>query len=808
MEVAGLSIGIVGLVSLFSTCTEIAERWDSYKSSVVESASLRARLTADRVRFQQWGQSVGIGKDRLEDNHHKALDKPSIRSAIDLILQSIKNLDEGTNRLAPYLDHFSDPAVLLPDQRLQSPKSIESSTRLSRIGWALRGKRRAILLVESFNTLVQTLHDLIPPRGTTESFEGSGAESSSVNSSIKERNASLQIDIQNMLIDLEKHIHVEVLKDLIDWLDAPGTKGTYHDRINRRLKGTCDWILARAEFQQWQSLAPETPKVLWINGPPGYGKTILAARIVEHLLSANPETGLAYFFFSSETKYVDPITIMRAWVSQLVTQTEQGFDLAREKWEAANERTASQFEIRELFSTIVQNIPKCTLVVDGLDECDITPNGDRIPSSSVSEFLDSLVSITLESRAKVLIVSRNELAIREGLRVTSNGMKQFVELQINPNDVVADATVLSRSVVDRKLGNKSEAQRDLLANKLVDRCNSMFLGIKLLEDDLTGGENLKQLQTVIDKAPNKLDHIYDRNWERIQRLEESDRHRAFSILRWAAFGERPLTVLEITEALLLADGECENIDYEGLPDSIDSVYIKTEILDLCVSLVEIRPGLTSDLGNSIVHLTHFSVRQYIICHMLTYPMNLMANEQLRASNEDFQNNIIAKACLRYLNCEQIWRDPQPEDTSPAIQAFRDYAAGSWHKHFKVTVNNWGDVLQLINAFFRPTNPKWNVWRKYIDGMYRYTPIHDDGSIDTGNPLRYASLLGLWGTVYYLIDEVELDVNQVDSSNRTALLAASETGSLTGTTYLLQKGANLNTDPRHCTSPQQTIILKS
>ncbi|KAI8951440.1 prion-inhibition and propagation-domain-containing protein [Xylaria longipes] len=813
MEAAGLGIGIVGLVGLFSSCLEITERWDFYKDSVAESASLKARLTADRIRFQQWGKSVGINSNgRYEHNHHKALDNPSIRSAIGLILQSIKDIDEDVDRLAPHLGHVSDSASLLPDEnshRLQSPKLPALSTRRSRIGWALRGRGRATMLVVSFETLVQKLHDLIPFEITPEGSRGGGAESSNAISSIEEANTSWHVDAQNILADLEKHIHNEVRKDLIDWLDAPDTQGTYHDRLERRLEGTCDWILDRPEFRHWQSPAQNT-KILWINGPPGYGKTILAARIVEHL-SVNPETSLAYFFWS-ETEYcVDPFAIMRAWVSQLI-QTQEGFNLARERWEAANERTASKFDIKELFGTIVQYIPRCALVVDGLDECD-TVNGNRAHRSSVSEFLNSLTGIALKSRARLLIVSRNELAIREGLRANSSEMKeQLVELQIVPNDVEADATLFSQSVVNKKLGNKTEAERKKLANELVNRCDSMFLGMKLLENDLRGGKNLKQLRKIIDEAPNKLDRIYDRNWERIQSFDESSRLRAFSILRWAAFSRRPLTVLEITEGLLLAYDKCEELDgeeldYEELPDSIDSIYIKTEILDLCVSLVEIRPGSTSDLSNSTVHLTHFSVREYILRHMPAYPTKLTANEQLRSSNNAIQNNIIAKACLRYLNCGRIWGETQPkENASPAIGAFRAYAAGSWQQHVEVNVDNTRDVMQLVNAFFRPANQNWQSWRKDIDSISRYMPIKYDGAIDTGNPLFYAALLGFGDTVDYLIDEMGLDVNHVDSSNRTALLAASSYGSLRATMHLLEKGANANiasnplkrTDIHHCT----------
>jgi hypothetical protein len=162
----------------------------------------------------------------------------------------------------------------------------------------------------------------------------------------------------------------------------------------------------------------------------------------------------------------------------------------------------------------------------------------------------------------------------------------------------------------------------------------MFLGIKLLEPDLKGGKNLKQLQRAIDEAPNKLDYIYDRNWERIRNLEDVSRHRAFSILRWAIFALRPITIFEIAEVLLFADDECSAIDYIELPDCVDEVYIKTEILDLCGSLIKVRRAeSTLGLGYSTIYLSHFLVRQYVLCHMPARPGELIANENIRSLNE-------------------------------------------------------------------------------------------------------------------------------------------------------------------------------
>ncbi|KAI1264016.1 hypothetical protein F5Y18DRAFT_392257 [Xylariaceae sp. FL1019] len=76
MEPVGLTVGIIGLAGLFSTCLDVVERWDSYKDFGVESEALVARFEADRALFRRWGQSIGIDRGTQGHGHHEALDDP------------------------------------------------------------------------------------------------------------------------------------------------------------------------------------------------------------------------------------------------------------------------------------------------------------------------------------------------------------------------------------------------------------------------------------------------------------------------------------------------------------------------------------------------------------------------------------------------------------------------------------------------------------------------------------------------------------------------------------------------------------
>ena len=140
----------------------------------------------------------------------------------------------------------------------------------------------------------------------------------------------------------------ETKTELYKWLDAHWTNDMYDDFVQKRLHGTCSWIFKRAEFRDWKQRIPGYAKILWVCGPPGYGKTILCAKVIQHLLE-EPNDLLAYFFFSSELEgREDPFIIMRSWIAQITAQSRQAFDLVRAQWEAAEPQIASRADIVKL----------------------------------------------------------------------------------------------------------------------------------------------------------------------------------------------------------------------------------------------------------------------------------------------------------------------------------------------------------------------------------------------------------------------------------------------------------------------------
>jgi Cdc6-like AAA superfamily ATPase len=120
----------------------------------------------------------------------------------------------------------------------------------------------------------------------------------------------------------------------------------YDGLISQHRPKTCDWFLDRPEFRQWISHEESsvTLKVLWVYGPPGFGKTILCARVIKHL-KQNLESLMAFFFCASNNQIKQcPSSIIHLWVSQLVFQSRDTLAEATNVYQAMEKRTASQKE--------------------------------------------------------------------------------------------------------------------------------------------------------------------------------------------------------------------------------------------------------------------------------------------------------------------------------------------------------------------------------------------------------------------------------------------------------------------------------
>jgi hypothetical protein len=464
-----------------------------------------------------------------------------------------------------------------------------------------------------------------------------------------------------------------------------------------------------------------------------------------------------------------------------VSRHDGAFEHVHQRWLSDSDPVATRTTIVALFSHLVQTIPRCTFVADGLDEC--VHLGDS--NKSVASFLKHVADAVATTDTRLLLVSRDAPEIRGAL--TSSVCEGFTEYKIMSDDVRPDTDLYSRDIVDRKLSNKRSDIRSTLAMAMTDRCEGQFLWLKLQEESLRRGMNMKQLQQAIEDTPVEIDSLYDREWARIGRLREEAQCRTFALLRWAAFALRPLTVCEITEAVIV--DQYQDLALDDLPDAVDIDYVDTEIIGLCGPLLEVRVEPSNpSVGQRTVHLPHFTIRQYLLRN-LPPARGSWQNNHLRISQEQFQHVQLAKTCLRYVSICRVWQNVSSCPSTIGV-CFRGYAATTWHQHFNLAPRNDLQTFRLAIEFLNRTNPAWYAWTALIDSENTNEECREPEDIPP-SPLYYAVKLHLIDVASSLITEQCYDVNETGGQGHSALRIACINGSLGIVDLLVEKGADIS-----------------
>lgn len=572
--------------------------------------------------------------------------------------------------------------------------------------------------------------------------------------------------------------------DIENWLDAHEDDRQYHRYTALRLEGTCDWIFNHSAYTKWKSedFSETGLKLLWIYGPAGFGKTILCARLVQHVKQML-KLPTAYCFSSSHAQTSDELDgVMRSWIAQLTQNDESILDLVQLLRHKQKTRRASKADLWGLLKEISSRSHSLVFVLDGLDEFKMTDHSREL-------FLRDLKRACASTRVRILITSRNELDIETQLTALDTNPPEYttMECRISIENIKDDVDLFAQAVVAEKLPNKDEDFRQELAGAIASRCEGMFLWIKLQQDRLRSGKSKRELRSIVQAMPQGLFDTYRRSWESIQGLANEDRERAISILRWLAFAYRPLTVQELTEALVLDfddDKEAFNEDY--LPETIDDEYVNGEIKGLCGSLVELRPGVNdSSISSRTIHLVHASVQDFLASALPPSP--LLRQPGSVSSPCAMHHVLLGLRCVRFLNCSQAWNlsDHEP------CRSFTIYAADSWFEHLS-NIQAYGNrVSSLVNNFLKPGNQNFSNWAKWYERTDPGTSNMSEREQSPAASFYYACLFGLLSAMDFLYHDEKMGINSVGGHFGTSLQAVCTKGHLAAFQRLIQWGADVN-----------------
>ena len=401
-------------------------------------------------------------------------------------------------------------------------------------------------------------------------------------------------------------------------------------RINFVFDGsieTCNWILSKTEFQKWN--APASDSVLFVQGGPGLGKSVLAKFLVKRLKRVHWDEGrspsvataeqsrkpIVAHFFPRGTESSDVENSPKAILINVIYQIWEADPFSCEKairnlfnrfnqsrnlefyWNLFNE--ARRIVTRDLYC-----------IVDGLDEC---IKEFKFPRNSVADekmegFLRRLCDIardpsTMEktSCTKILITTR------PSVEVDNVTMGTDIVLKIQESDT---KSAVGKFVEDgvRRLGEMKHLSlpaQDFIKEEISQKSGHVFLtaqtALKRLRTEPYDLENREVVsRALIRVSSQRSDDAYKETLEILESAPQQDQVKAARILRILFFLQSKLSLLELEHALLVDVQRSELIPKAtSIPSTLD-VFIRANL----ALLVDID-------DESMVSLQHQTVREYL-----------------------------------------------------------------------------------------------------------------------------------------------------------------------------------------------------
>ncbi len=481
----------------------------------------------------------------------------------------------------------------------------------------------------------------------------------------------------------------------------------------------------------------------------------------------------------------------------MVRQSQTALDAAQDAYRGKEGRTATTSDVWQLFGKICQLVLNCFFVVDGFDECEKFQHTLRASiANDGAAFLQGLADFSKDTSSHILFVSREDADVRSQLlRAAERSSNTFSEYEISMADTQDDVKSFSASIIDKKLYRRSSAVREEITERVSQRCSGMFLWVRLVGDRLNLGKNAKQLREMVNETPIGIEKTYERDLKRIMDLGD-ERDRAISILRWTLFALRPLTVRELTEALIVdLDDDGGMFPKDDLPDTWEQEEVNDQIRRLCGSLIELRGREEQQPSrDESVHFVHFSVREYLLG---TTAINFPSLGSICLSQTAAENDLLSCICLRHICYPDLHneRNLTKEVAQKKVDeyGFLQYAAQFWFVHAR-EIKEWsGKLTQLTRMFFEPEGSRWMLWSHVLElEAVPFDPDLLSSSVRPKDipPLYYASWLGLMHPLQDLRRQ-ELHHTGTGQIYPGALHAAPRNGHLDTVMYLVEQGAKVN-----------------
>ncbi|KAJ2990480.1 hypothetical protein NUW58_g2929 [Xylaria curta] len=361
------------------------------------------------------------------------------------------------------------------------------------------------------------------------------------------------------------------------------------DENHEQLEGSCLWIDNLDHFRQWRDaevdISPcqnlqNMPSIYWVTANPGAGKTVLAAHIVNQLVQHHRPHAFYYFKVGKRASLAGCLrslafqmaTVNSAILSTLSTLSDDDatvdLDDARAIW------------LKVFKAGILQTsgVTAQYWVLDALDECFDYP-----------ELFKFLKGLQVLLPLKIFITSRKLPDLPKLVRQLGDNSTHVVELPVI--ETMRDIDLYIRDRMQFLPIDKDE-DKENLAKEISSKSKASFLWVRLVLDELESVYGYESIKSVLHGIPEGMLPYYRRIITGMQG-NKREKHLIQTVLTWVVCASRPLTILELSEAL--------RIDI-----NVNLASAKTAVEALCGQIISV------DKNSGLVQIVHATAIEFLL----------------------------------------------------------------------------------------------------------------------------------------------------------------------------------------------------
>ncbi|KAI3327718.1 hypothetical protein HD806DRAFT_531057 [Xylariaceae sp. AK1471] len=382
-----------------------------------------------------------------------------------------------------------------------------------------------------------------------------------------------------------------------------------------RYGGTARWIFHTREYDRWIN---GTAPLLLCSGKIGSGKTILAASVIDHLLTEKRSPGSSVSFFFIRFDNLSSLKADTVFRSILRQRLNLNFPKELETRLAQLDSYSDPLEMADVIrTTFTYTSDTQYVVIDGLDECEKAARHDILRGLSLLVPLGTNVKVFLSGRESVSSEVGKSFVSLEYLSMHRAALDSDIKTYI---ENVIDEKIYSEDLVVKQSGLPEEIKRALMKG-----AHGMFLWVAFQVQEICSQHCDEDVKKAIENLPKDIRETFSRATRRI--ISRGQEKPAQQVFRWIAGAKRPLNLDEMGEALAIKVGQQYSRPERHYND-LRSVTL------WCENLVRVDEEL------HIVQFAHRAVLQFLL--------EESPNSQFHFTLEEVDHDI-GEICVTYLN---------------------------------------------------------------------------------------------------------------------------------------------------------------